>query len=263
MRIYRYLSGEEVRTFRFRLCGGFQVLLQHKWWERSVLPQFRMRSSAFYDKATEYGYGGIDLRLSYRQKYLAAYHNQTATKGFDFNDRVNGKDTTVRLVIDTINKKYYGYSVLSNGEYEYEGEGVYELNQLSYFWFRSYNFTEKGDTITFKRVKMYEIEKNESSLIESEFAHFMNTVPDTFVHASGALVDPANVAEDITIPDQLVAEFTVETLRNAVITENGKIIRGLEDTIGNIKISNSGTGYSVNKISSSFTAWTTRVSNPV
>ena len=200
------------------------------------------------DKATEYGYGGIDLRLSYRQKYLAAYHNQTATKGFDFNDRVNGKDTTVRLVIDTINKKYYGYSVLSNGEYEYEGEGVYELNQLSYFWFRSYNFTEKGDTITFKRVKMYEIEKNESSLIESEFAHFMNTVPDTFVHASGALVDPANVAEDITIPDQLVAEFTVETLRNAVITENGKIIRGLEDTIGNIKISNSGTGYSVNKI---------------
>ena len=132
----------------------------------------------------------------------------------------NDMDKTVRFVIDTDNGKSYIYEVSSNGNYTYVGEGTYTGGALTSFVQRLRASLDAGSYITFKNVKLYEIQKSTQSDVNTALNEFISNVPEKITDA------PDNVTGDITIP-VLPEGYTITSSSDVIDAVTGKVSRGL------------------------------------
>lgn len=173
------------------------------------------------DKASTFSDANfINLRYTYKSPSLTAYMG--SSKSFNMSGFKYGNDMTIRIVLDSENGKFYGYTKNADGTYNFNGEGVCPTTALTYLWYKARTFNENGDAITFKNIKLYEIERDINASGEEYYETAKSTLPDTFGTVSGA-TDFKNVSENIVIPENVLALYTLASSNSSILDVDGVI----------------------------------------
>ena len=142
-----------------------------------------------------------------------------------------GKDWTSRFVFDTINGKVYLYSVDQDGNYSYKSTAAYSGATIDSVTFAPRKYVPKGQSITFKNIKIYEIQRDTESVIGAAYENFVNSVPESIVD------DSSNVTESFEMPAILSSIGTVTSSDPSTVTADGIVTRGFEDKEVDITVS--------------------------
>jgi len=162
----------------------------------------------------------INLRYTYKSPSLTAYMG--SSKSFGMSGFKYGSDVTVRIVLDSKNGKFYGYSKNVDGTYNFNGEGVCPTTAITYLWYKARTFNENGDAITFKNIKLYEIERDINAVGEANYESVKSVLPNTFATVGGA-TDFKNVSENIVIPESVSALYTLTSSNSSILDVDGVI----------------------------------------
>ena len=153
-----------------------------------------------------------------------------------FSTYSKGTDRTIRIVVDTVNKKMYGYDVdasVSPCVYIYRGEGEYVQDAITSMMYSLREFIANGSSVTFKNFKVYEIYRDERSAGNMAISSL-----------DAKLVDqPSAVTENITIPAAWAENgYTVVSSDKSVLSTSGMITRGEEDKEVSLTVSGENSG---------------------
>lgn len=181
---------------------------------------------------------GNDFRITKNRSLSWVTTNSDAVSLGKF---TNGKDKTVRFVIDTDNGKSYIYEVDSNGKYTYVGQGSYTGNALTSFIQRFRASLDAGSYITFRNVKLYEIQRSTQSSITDALNEFKNNVPE---YVTGT---PNSVTEAITIPS-VPEGYSITATDGVIDIESGAVTRDLVDQNAELVVTNSAEGVTFKKV---------------
>ena len=169
---------------------------------------------------------------------LVQYHNVSgkSVSAFSYASWKANTDQTIRVVVDTNKMVMHGFDVDTSTTpytYTYKGTSSYSTKYapaISSLLFSPRKYLGQGAEITFKNVKVYEIERNETASCNIAMLSFKNALPDKIVDA------PLNITENITLPSTLKDAGTVTTTDSGIITDAGVITRGFEDQKASIEV---------------------------
>ena len=189
----------------------------------------------------------INVRFSYKSAstYTA---NMSGSSSIGMGNLTGNKDETIRVVVDTKEDVFYMYTKQADGTYKEHGSGNYTLDSLTYMWYRFRTFSEKGDSITFKNIKLYEIAKDEEAVGEVYYKTTTDAMPDTFKYVDGGDVLPGSVEKSIVIPE-VFNVLNVSTTDKNLLSTDGIVQRNnYEDEKVSLSVSGNDFGIYFNKV---------------
>ena len=150
---------------------------------------------------------------------LRLYTEGSMSGSISYGSFTAGEDKTIRLVVDTVNKKVYSYDVITDDTkpiYIYKSQNDYSVTNndtIASLLYCTRNYLAKDSSITFKNLKIYEIDRNE----EYSANVAIDSLPDTLAD------DPTAITEDIVLPAEW-KDYVVESSDTSVLKANGDLV---------------------------------------
>ncbi len=189
----------------------------------------------------------INIRFSYKST-TTFNATMSGSSSISMGSLTGNTDTTIRVVVDTNEDKFYMFVKEADGTYTEKGVADYPLDSLTYMWYRVRTFCENGDSITFKNIKLFEIKKDDAAIGEAYYTATTDTLPDTFKYLDGSDAVFNNIEKSIAIPE-VFNVLNVETSDKKLLATNGVVQRNnYEDENVTLNVSGDDFGVYFNKI---------------
>jgi len=184
----------------------------------------------------------IEIRMPFKPtpKNQVVYWNDKDVL-FNLPSFENGKDMTVCFIIDTKTNTVEGYGKLEDDTFEKVGQGSHSLTAITGLWYRIRSYCQDGDSITFKNIKLYELEKNSDYSGNLAYDKFNANLP-------AEITDSKNVVDNIVIPEAVTKAGTVSTLNEDLVKVDGTVTRRFKDTKTGITVSGNSNGIYYEKV---------------